>query len=91
MTLNSTFYCMAKLKKLINFYCDLFDRETTNSTIVVWAIWLLIMSAWIAFQPANQSSIKGSLIEFNSQSDFNRENIVFVWWKQYKLIFQEIK
>ena len=82
---------MTKFKKLVKIYCDFFDKETTNSTIVVWAIWFLIMSVWIIYQPNNSDYFKTSIIEFNSKSDFNRENIVFVWWKQYKLIFQEIK
>ena len=82
---------MTKLKKLVQLYCEFFDRETTNSTIVVWVIWALIFGVGIVCQPDFWTSLKSNVIEFNSYNSLSKENVVFVWWKQYKVIFQEIK
>lgn len=77
--------------KFLKHYYDFFDSKLSDSSLVVWIIWLLILWVWYFWWQQNSyasSSLKSSIMESNV---LDTQNIVMIWWKKYKLILQEIQ
>lgn len=87
------FLRMNKLKKIIRMYCDFFDSEKINSTVLVWVIWTLIVWVWVLFKAEwTNAYLKWNLMEVNSRSLPNwLSNVIEINWVKYKLILEEIK
>lgn len=83
---------MNKKSKLIKAYYDFFDSKLSDSSIVVWLIWLLIILVWFFAWNINGSLIKSNINEYREVT-FSRwiENVIIIDWKRYKVILEEIK
>jgi len=72
-------------KSFIQTYYDFFDKKIQDPTLVVWLIWIMIFLAW--FLSNTNVNYKWNLFEFNNKID----NIIYIDWKKYKFVLQEIK
>lgn len=83
---------MHRENKLLKAYYDFFDARLSDSSLVVWIIWTLIMLVWYVGSNSPYEFAKSNVLENNKiyiAADTN--NIVDIWGKKYKLIFEEIK
>lgn len=85
INLNHTFFKMKKT--FIQSYYDFFDRKIQDSTLVVGLIWFMIFLAWFLAN-INADYTKSSVLEFSSKKE---DNIVYIEWKKYKILLQELK
>lgn len=72
--------------KFIKSYYDFFDKQIWDSTIVVGLIGVMIFLAW--FLSEWNINYKSNILEYNNK---NYDSVVFIDWKRYKLVFEEIK
>jgi len=78
------------MKKLINYYYDLFDNKISDTSMVVWIIWILIFIVWIIAPVKTYSTInfKSNLAEINNSKiniDFSSWDYIFLNWTKYYL------
>jgi hypothetical protein len=75
-------------------YYKLFDEKLENSTLVVLIIALIIVLFWSVVQ--NQSIdiySKSNLLERTHEPipSLSNQDIIFIEWKKYQVVFQETK
>jgi hypothetical protein len=80
---------MYKPNKLLKAYYDFFDTKLSDSSIVVWIIWLLIIGVWYFWATPSYGMSKASLLEYDRGYYSGDLNIVEVWGKKYKITFEE--
>lgn len=92
-----------KLELLAYKYSHFFDTKLDNSTITVWIIGLFIFSVWISFWDwnmiSNNANLKANVFEtvkekeekisLSSQIIENKEWILTIWWKKYRITLSE--
>lgn len=83
---------MSRKNKLVKAYYDFFDNKLSDSSIVVWLIWLLIILVWFFSWNINNSLLKSSVGEYREVT-FSKwlENVITIDWKKYRIILEEIK
>ncbi len=79
------------MKKIISNYYGFFDNKLSDTSLVVWIIWLLIFIIGSLAPAKSYSSInyKSNILEFS----YNKENkdYIFLNWEKYFLIKEDIK
>lgn len=78
--------------KLIEIYYNFFDKKLSDSTIVVWIIWLLIYLVWsISYLSRTEwYFLKWDIISSQKYHTENSKNIVSINWIKYMVKFEEI-
>jgi hypothetical protein len=82
---------MERENKLLKAYYDFFDAKLTDSSLVVWIIWALIMLVWYVWAENPYQYTKSSVLDSNKIYISSESNIVDIWGKKYRVIFEEIK
>ena len=77
---------MKKIQKYLRSYCDFLDNQMSDTTLIVWVIWLLIISVSYIWQ-TEASYYKASVFDQQNIS----QNIIYIEWKAYKVHLEPMK